>query len=585
MRGPPSAQESQQLEELMLAVEELRRRVAALERAVVPTASGAAADMSGPVSNFVAAPLPSVSSGLVPAVGRLLLGIAGAYLLRAIAEARVLPELAGTTLGLIYAGAWLVWSVRIPRGRRLSAAFEAITASGIVAPLLWEATVRFHTLSPFASAAALSLFVILGQMVAWRRDHSALAGITALTGSATAIALIMATHDPMPFSIALAAAAAVIEYGAFRDRALVWRWIVAVTVDLCAFLLVYLAGRPQGLPEGYAPIPMPGLMALLIGLAVIYLSSTAARTAFRGIPMVWFEVLQVPAILALAVGGVLRISHGSGAAVMLAGSACLTLSAACYGAAFARVREFAVPELPGLRHLRTAARLHRGSFAALRATSRGTLVDAGCGSRRLCKPAAGKYTCHTRGLLSAGCGGRFRIAAVHSASIDWNEPRVTPDQRRATLLDRCRPLLRTDSTFSKTKSGKLDRSCSAGVFGRHAVLEHCRTIRRIPGALQFRSTVFEHHSYRTDFGARDPAGLGWTEVGSRRNGVAGFSVDAFWRGETSGGRFPTGPPGHTVSVLARLWRHVDRVAPSAQKKRAVSLSDSPPPQIVPAEAD
>ncbi len=335
MRGPPSAQESQQLEELMLAVEELRRRVAALERAVVPTASGAAADMSGPVSNFVAAPLPSVSSGLVPAVGRLLLGIAGAYLLRAIAEARVLPELAGTTLGLIYAGAWLVWSVRIPRGRRLSAAFEAITASGIVAPLLWEATLRFHTLSPFASAAALSLFVILGQMVAWRRDHSALAGITALTGSATAIALIMATHDPMPFSIALAAAAAVIEYGAFRDRALVWRWIVAVTVDLCAFLLVYLAGRPQGLPEGYAPIPMPGLMALLIGLAVIYLSSTAARTAFRGIPMVWFEVLQVPAILALAVGGVLRISHGSGAAVMLAGSACLTLSAACYGAAFA----------------------------------------------------------------------------------------------------------------------------------------------------------------------------------------------------------------------------------------------------------
>lgn len=337
MRGPPSAQESQQLEELMLAVEELRRRVAALERAAVPTASGAAADMSGPVSTFVAAPLPSVSSGLVPAVGRLLLGIAGAYLLRAIAEARVLPGLAGTTLGLIYAGAWLVWSVRIPRGRRLSAAFEAITASCIIAPLLWEATVRFHTLSTGASAAVLSLFVILGQMVARRRDHSALAGITALAGSATAIALIAATSDPMPFTIALAAAAAVIEYGAFRNgRAIAWRWIIAVTVDFCVFLLVFLAGRPQGLPEGYAPIPTGGLIALLIGLAVIYLSSTAARTVFHGLPLVWFELLQVPAVVALAVGGALRISHGSGIALMLTGSACLALSAMCYAAAFVR---------------------------------------------------------------------------------------------------------------------------------------------------------------------------------------------------------------------------------------------------------
>ena len=34
-------------------------------------------------------------------------------------------------------------------------------------------------------------------------------------------------------------AAAVAEYGAFRDRALAWRWVIAVSVDLCAFLLVY----------------------------------------------------------------------------------------------------------------------------------------------------------------------------------------------------------------------------------------------------------------------------------------------------------------------------------------------------------
>ena len=330
MRGPPSAQESQQLEELMVAVDDLRRRVTALEQGVVPLASSAAGGLSLTASTEV----PRVPPCLLPAVGRLLLGIAGAYLLRAITEAHILPELAGTALGIIYAAAWLVSSIGTRADRRLAAAFEGITASCILAPLLWEATVRFHTLSPAASAVALSLFVMLGQMVAWRRDHAAIAGITALAGSATAMALIMATLDPMPFTAALVLAAAIVEYGAWRGRALASRWIVALAADLCTLLLVYLVTRPQGLPEGYAPIPMPTLAALLIGLSAIYLSSTAARTAIGGLPILWFELFQVAATVTLVIGGVLRISEGRGAAVLVAGTACLTISAACYGVAF-----------------------------------------------------------------------------------------------------------------------------------------------------------------------------------------------------------------------------------------------------------
>ena len=83
---------------------------------------------------------PRVPPGLLPAVGRLLLGIAGAYLFRAITEAHILPELAGTALGIIYAAAWLVSSIGTRADRRLAAAFEGITASCILAPLLWEAT-------------------------------------------------------------------------------------------------------------------------------------------------------------------------------------------------------------------------------------------------------------------------------------------------------------------------------------------------------------------------------------------------------------------------------------------------------------
>ena len=59
MRGPPSAQESQQLEELTLAVEDLRNRVAALERAAVPLVSGVVGGASGTVLSLEATPLPA----------------------------------------------------------------------------------------------------------------------------------------------------------------------------------------------------------------------------------------------------------------------------------------------------------------------------------------------------------------------------------------------------------------------------------------------------------------------------------------------------------------------------------------------
>jgi hypothetical protein len=336
MVGPPSAQESQQLDQLILAIEDLRRRVAALERASIPLASAPAGGLSDTGSTFESAALASVSPGLLPAVGRLLLGIAGAYLLRAIAEAGILPQLAGAALGLVYAAGWLLAPARIRGERRLAASFEAITASCIIAPLLWEATVRFHTLSAAASAAALSVFIVLGQAVAWRRDHSAIAAITSLAGCATAVALLVATLDPLPFTVALALAAAAVEYGAFRDQALTWRWVMALTLDFCAFLLIYLVTRPQGLPEGYRSMPQPTLAALFAGLAMLYLASAAARTLLRGLPAVGFELLQVPLIFTLAVAGILGISHGSRAAVLASGAACLILSAACYGAAFLR---------------------------------------------------------------------------------------------------------------------------------------------------------------------------------------------------------------------------------------------------------
>jgi hypothetical protein len=323
MDGPPEQEGIQQLEELIRTVDDLRRRVASLEER--SAGSLLAAELPAPIVEPL--PLPEVSSGLLAQLGRLLLGIAGAYLLRAITEAGILPELTGTIVGLVYAGAWLVASIRTAASNRVSLALEGLTASAIAGPLLWEATTRFHAIAPSGAAAALACFIVLGQIVAWKHDHSAIAAITALAGSVTAVALIVATLDPVPFAIALLSAAAVVEYGAIRDYAIRWRWIIALAADFSAFLLVYLVTRPQGPPEGYASISIAAVAAVQLLLVAVYLSSTAARTLIRRRRIEWFEILQVAALAGFTIASNLRMTHTVGEAMIVAG-------AACYVAAF-----------------------------------------------------------------------------------------------------------------------------------------------------------------------------------------------------------------------------------------------------------
>jgi hypothetical protein len=336
MDGPPVEEAShhettQQIEELTLAIQDLRRRVEALERRSQSVGLPAEfrAELRAPA---VEASASELSSGLLAGLGRVLLGIAGAYLLRAVTEASLIPQLAGTLVGVLYACGWLIASQRCSPDNRWLAPLHGLTASAILAPLLWEATIRFHTLTPSADAAILALFIVLGQMLAWRRDLSLLTGIVGLAGAATAIALIVATLDPMPFSVALAIAAAAVEYGACRGRVLNTRWIIALAADFCAFLLVYLLTRPQGLPEGYAPISVTAVFAVQWALVAVYLASTTVRTLARRLGMRWFEIGQLVTIVALAIGSTLRLMQATGAAVLVVGAGCLAAAAGCYAA-------------------------------------------------------------------------------------------------------------------------------------------------------------------------------------------------------------------------------------------------------------
>lgn len=330
MDGPPTVEATHQLEELILAVDDLRRRVAALEQsAVSSTLPHAAAAVT--IRETHAAAAEEIQGGLIAAVGRAFLGIAGAFLLRAVTESGILPQLAGILLGLAYAGAWLAFLLASKVANRLTILLHGLTACLIACPLLWEATVRFHALTPSGAAIALVLFVTLGQAVAWRHGLQSIGGVTAAAGSITAIGLISATLDPQAFALAMVALAAVVEAGAIFDRAAGLRWVTALGADLSVLVLVYVATRPQGLPEGYTPLPVGAVIAIPAALMIVYLTSLVARTLVRRMPFAWFEIAQAAAVVALAMDAAFRSAHAEG----VVGAIALAAGAACYLAAFA----------------------------------------------------------------------------------------------------------------------------------------------------------------------------------------------------------------------------------------------------------
>src|SRR5690349_8385475 len=62
----------------------------------------------------VAVPVNADPKDILSALGRALLGVAGAYLLRALTESGNLPASAGVGVGILYAIAWLILAARTP---------------------------------------------------------------------------------------------------------------------------------------------------------------------------------------------------------------------------------------------------------------------------------------------------------------------------------------------------------------------------------------------------------------------------------------------------------------------------------------
>lgn len=214
---PEQAEKSDVLfQQLHQRLQDLERRVAALERRSQLPTSPTTATVPGTKPREEAR--RATASSAIPVFGKAVLAIAGAYLLRAIAESRAAPHWVLLVAAIGYAGGWLVWAAKAHRQSRFSSVIFGVTAAFILAPLVWEGTVRFKELTPGFASAVLVGYVALSLALAWRERLEAIPWIATVTAVGTALLLLIATHAFGTLTVGLLAIALILETVAWSGR-------------------------------------------------------------------------------------------------------------------------------------------------------------------------------------------------------------------------------------------------------------------------------------------------------------------------------------------------------------------------------
>lgn len=318
---------------------EIERIVRALERRVdsIDERAGAVlpASVFRPGASEEPGPAQPVSFDPVAAlslVGRTLVLLGGAYLLRAITESGVLPVPAGVALGFAYASVWLIATHRAARAQRFwSAVAYGATTSIVALPLLFEAMVRFAIIGSVAGAAALTAIALAVLGIAVRECLQPLAWIIVCGTAAASVAITASTGFVLQLAVADIALGIVTLWIGYTVDWVWLRWLPAFVANLAVLAMA------SGVSSHSASSPPWAVVATQLLLFAAYFASIAVRTLVRGREMNLFEALQGTAALAIGFGGAAYVTQttGSGAGLLMGiGLAC---AAGAYAVAFAFV--------------------------------------------------------------------------------------------------------------------------------------------------------------------------------------------------------------------------------------------------------
>ena len=274
------------------------------------------------------------ASGIIPMLGKAVLGIAGAYLLRAVAESGSFPKLAVIVLAITYAGMWLVLAVRVRTMAWYTGITYSTTSGLILTPMVWELTLRFRVLPSSISAVVLAAFAIAALALTWKRNLVSVFWVAYSTSTFTALALMIATHDLVPFLGVILFIALASEFATCRGHRLNARILAGVVVDIAVSLLIFIYSSPHNARIEYNNIPAPILLTLVLIPFLIYAVSVTIQTVLLRHEITIFEMVQTMITSVFAIIGV--ISFYSGNRYIAIGITCLVLSLATYIAAFIR---------------------------------------------------------------------------------------------------------------------------------------------------------------------------------------------------------------------------------------------------------
>jgi hypothetical protein len=334
-------------DELERRLLELERRLAALEQwkseaagspgmQTVREAAAARADVSPVVERVAAAPGEPADGAVVQPptvefdlsmVGRTLIVLGGAFLLRSITESGLVSASVGVSLGLVYAAAWLVAGMR-PAVSRTSAAYHGLAAVLAAYPLVFEATRKFAVLDAWSSALTLAVVSALWVVLCWRKMLNGLAWIATLGFMGTSVLLMAETTAMVPFVWLHVALGVTTLWMGYRLKWHLIRWPVAAFLDVLLLFMAFLV------VTGRSAIPPTVAMAAGAGAFAAYLASFVLRNLVRERSVVAFEVSQTIVLGVCGLGGAMWIAGAKDTFEVPLALAILVIAAASYGASF-----------------------------------------------------------------------------------------------------------------------------------------------------------------------------------------------------------------------------------------------------------
>jgi len=326
--------------ELLRRVEYLEDRVGTLEQArgmpaneTAPAEPGASppSEMLSPASEQVR------TTEWIPSAGRTLLVLGGAFVLRAVTEARWLSPAVGVALGIVYALVWLLLADRAAaRGEVGRATWHGLAASLIAYPLLWEATAKFGILGAAGSATVAAGFTAVALAVISRRRLHVLHWVVTCSAVATMATLAVGTRHLVPFTACLLLLGlATLWIGYVRDmRGPAGLAAVAAFGSVLLLTAMTVLTDPARRDE---LVDVEAVIALQLSLLVMYVGSGIARTLTRRRPLRSNEIVLGVGATAVGLGGAAVVANATGTGMAWLGWISGALGLAGYWAAFALV--------------------------------------------------------------------------------------------------------------------------------------------------------------------------------------------------------------------------------------------------------